>query len=150
MKSPYYVATVTNAYRQRLDGLGQGDDPEALALLRRELDAVSHRAYASGFYFGGMKRHAPDDGIYRQDCVFVAVVVEKPEAGRARLQLRNRLRRGDILEILAPGRAGQALVAENLAAPDGTALDEVVEPMALFDMDAPDWLAPGDMLRRRL
>ena len=150
MKSPYYVATVTNAYRQRLDGLGQPESPEALALLQRELHAVSHRAYASGFYFGEMKRHAPDDGVYRQDCIFVGVVVEKPAGGRARLQLRNRLRQGDLLEVLAPGRPGRTLVANHLAAPDGTALSEVLEPMTLFDMDAPDWLAPGDMLRRRL
>ena len=76
MKSPYYVATVTNAYRQRLDGLANGPaSSEFLALLQRELDAVSHRTYASGFYFGQMRRHAPDDGVYRQDCVFAGVVM---------------------------------------------------------------------------
>ena len=151
MKSPYYVATVANAYRQRLDGLeGGGSDPGTLALLRRELDAVSHRAYASGFYFGEMKRHAPDDGVYRQDCVFVGVVRERLPGGRARVELRNRVRRGDMLEMLSPGSLGRALVAERLTLPDGTAVEQVVEPMALFDMDAPPELMPGDMLRRRL
>jgi len=151
MKSPYYVATVANAYRQRLDGLeGGGSDSGTLALLRRELDAVSHRAYASGFYFGEMKRHAPDDGVYRQDCVFVGVVRERLPGGRARVELRNRVRRGDMLEVLSPGSLGRALVAERLTLPDGTAVEQVVEPMALFDMDAPPELMPGDMLRRRL
>lgn len=151
MKSPYYVATVANAYRQRLDGLAGGPaDPGTLALLRRELDAVSHRAYASGFYFGEMKRHAPDDGVYHQDCLFVGVVRQRLGGGRVRVELRNRVRQGDALEILAPGRLGQALVAERLALPDGTPLDEVAEPMTLFDMDAPAWLEAGDMLRRRL
>ena len=44
MKSPYYVATVVNAYRKRLDALkaGKADDMQ-LALLRRELNAASHR-----------------------------------------------------------------------------------------------------------
>ena len=209
MKSPYYVATVANAYRQRLDGLAHGPadpetlarlqrelhavshrsyasgfyfgemkhhapdegvyrqdclfvgvvreklaggpaDPGTLALLRRELDAVSHRAYASGFYFGEMKRHAPDDGVYHQDCLFVGVVRQRLGGGRVRVELRNRVRQGDALEILAPGRLGQALVAERLALPDGTPLDQVAEPMTLFDMDAPAWLEAGDMLRRRL
>ena len=151
MKSPYYVATVANAYRQRLDGLeGGGSDPGTLALLRRELDAVSHRAYASGFYFGEMRRHAPDDGVYRQDCVFVGVVRERLPEGRVRVELRNRVRQGDVLEVLSPGSLGRALVAERLALPDGTAVEQVVEPMALFDMDAPPELMPGDMLRRRL
>jgi len=151
MKSPYYVATVTNAYRQRLDGLANGTaSSEFLALLQRELNAVSHRTYASGFYFGQMRRHAPDDGVYRQDCVFAGVVRERLDGGRVRVQLRNPIRRGDVLEILSPGSLGRTLVAEGLTTPDGRALAQVVEPMVLFDMDAPPELADGDMLRKRI
>lgn len=151
MKSPYYVATVANAYRQRLDGLANGPaSPETLALLQRELHAVSHRAYASGFYFGEMKRHAPDDGVYRQDCVFVGTVMRRLDGGRVRVQLRNPIRRGDVLEALSPGSLGRALTVESLAAPDGEPLEMVVEPMTLFDMDAPPELKPGDLLRRRV
>ncbi len=151
MKSPYYVATVTNAYRQRLDGLANGPaSSEFLALLQRELDAVSHRTYASGFYFGQMRRHAPDDGVYRQDCVFAGVVMERLDSGRVRIQLRNPIHRGDVLEVLSPGSLGRTLLAEGLTTPDGRALAQVVEPMVLFDMDAPPELASGDMLRKRL
>ncbi|MBQ3303814.1 MAG: U32 family peptidase [Clostridia bacterium] len=151
MKSPYYVATVTNAYRQRLDGLVNGPaSSEFLALLQRELDAVSHRTYASGFYFGQMRRHAPDDGVYRQDCVFAGVVMERLDSGRVRIQLRNPIHRGDVLEVLSPGSLGRTLLAEGLTTPDGRALAQVVEPMVLFDMDAPPELAAGDMLRKRL
>ena len=151
MKSPYYVATVTNAYRQRLDALANGlAKPEFLALLQRELNAVSHRAYASGFYFGQMRRHTPDDGVYRQDCVFTGVVTDRLDGGRVRIQLRNPIRRGDVLEVLSPGSLGRTLVAEGLTTPDGKALAQVVEPMTLFDMDAPLELASGDMLRKRL
>ena len=151
MKSPYYVATVTNAYRLRLDGLASGPaSPEFLALLQRELDAVSHRTYASGFYLGEMRRHVPDDGVYRKDCVFSGVVKERLDGGRVRVQLRNPIRRGDVLEVLSPGSLGRTLVAEGLTSPDGKALAQVVEPMVLFDMDAPPELAGGDMLRKRL
>ena len=151
MKSPYYVATVTNAYRLRLDGLKKGSmDGQTLALLQRELNAVSHRAYASGFYFGEMKRHAPDDGVYRQDCVFVGTVVARLPGGRARVELRNRLEQGDRLEILAPGSLGESFVAEGLTTPSGAPIDRVAEPMTLFDMAVPERLRPGDMLRRRV
>ncbi len=151
MKSPYYVATVTNAYRLRLDGLKKGPiDGKTLALLQRELDAVSHRAYASGFYFGEMKHHAPDDGVYRQDCTFVGTVVARLDGGRTRVELRNRIEQGDLVEILAPGSLGQSFVVEGLTSPTGAPLTRVVEPMTLFDMDAPEDLQPGDMLRRRV
>ena len=142
---------MTNAYRLRLDGLKKGPiDAQTLALLQRELDAVSHRAYASGFYFGEMKHHAPDDGVYRQDCAFVGTVVARLNGGRARVELRNRIEQGDRLEILAPGSLGQSFVVEGLTSPTGAPLTRVVEPMTLFDMDAPEALQPGDMLRRRV
>lgn len=44
-KGAYYVATVVNAYRHVLDG----EPAEAWA---GELEAVSHRPYSTGFYFG--------------------------------------------------------------------------------------------------
>jgi hypothetical protein len=55
-----------------------------------------------------------------------------------------------VLEVLSPGSLGYTLVAENLATPDGSCVEQVVEPMTLFDMDAPDGLERGDMLRKRL
>ena len=81
MKSAYYVATVTNAYRRRIDGLLNGTStPGSLAQLRRELDAASHRAWSSGFYHGEMKYGAPDDGTYIQDCRFAGVVRQRLRA----------------------------------------------------------------------
>ena len=151
MKSPYYVATVVNAYRRRIDGILDGTAaPESVAQLRRELDAASHRAYASGFYFGEMKHHAPDAGVYQQDCAFVGTVKECLPGGRIRVEQRNRVREGDALELLSPGVLGFGFVARNLTDAEGRAIDAANVPMALFDMDAPDVVRPGDLLRARL
>lgn len=150
MKSPYYVATVTGAYRRRIDGIAAGTaTPEALAQLQRELNAVSHRAYAAGFYFGEMRRHAPEDGVYLQDCVFVGVVKQRLPGGRVRVEQRNRVRAGDRLEVLSPESLGLSFVAANLTDPDGRPMEAAAVPMTLFDMDAPGAVAPGDMLRIR-
>lgn len=149
MKTPYYVATVTNAYRRRLDGILSGDE-SALPALRRELDAVSHRAYASGFYFGEMKRHAPEDGHYLQDCQFVGTVLQRLPGGRVRVELRNRFPAGANLEVLSPHTLGLTFTARNLTDPDGTPLESASVPMSLYDLDAPEAVEPGDMLRLRL
>ena len=150
MKSPYYVATVTNAYRMRLDGLARGESSLAfLASLQRELDAVSHRPYASGFYFGEMKRAAGETGVYRQDCEFAGVVVERLPRGRVRVEQRNRVRAGDALEALSPGRLGAPFVAANLTDANGAPIDEAAVPMMRFDLDAPEGVGPGDLLRLR-
>ena len=151
MKSPYYVATVTNAYRRRLDGILKGDmTPRALALLRRELDAASHRAYSSGFYFGELTHSAPDEGVYRQDCRFVGVVRQRLPGGRVRVEQRNRVREGDTLEVLSPNSLGLSFVAGNMTDADGQPIEQAAVPMTLFDLDAPDGVEAGDMLRIRL
>ena len=150
MKSPYYVATVTNAYRRRIDDiLGGTASPERTALLQRELNAVSHRSYASGFYFGAMKKHAPDDGSYSQDCTFVGVVRQALPGGRVRVEQRNRIRAGDVIEVLSPYSLGAHFTAENMTGPDGALMDVVNVPRTLFDMDAPPGIEPGDILRIR-
>ena len=150
MKSPYYVATVTNAYRRQLDALANGTaTPELTALLGRELDAASHRPYASGFYFGAMKNHAPAGGAYLQDCVFVGVVKEKLPGGRVRVEQRNRVRAGDALEVLSPNALGLSFVARNMTDAAGAPIDAATVPMTLFDLDAPECLESGDMLRIR-
>ncbi len=151
MKSPYYVATVTNAYRRRLDALASGAvAPGLTALLGRELDAASHRPYASGFYFGEMKKHAPADGAYYQDCIFVGVVKEKLPGGRVRVEQRNRVRTGDVLEVLSPNALGLSFTARNMTDAAGAPIDAAAVPMTLFDLDAPDAVEPGDMLRIRI
>jgi collagenase-like PrtC family protease len=43
MKSPYYVATVTNAYRKALDGEADTE------LLLKELKSASHRSSPQAF-----------------------------------------------------------------------------------------------------
>lgn len=150
MKSPYYVATVTNAYRRRIDGILQGGaSAEQLALLRQELNAASHRAYASGFYFGEMKRHAPDDGTYLGDCAFVGVVKERLSSGRVRVEVRNRISEGDRLEVLSPNALGLSFPAANITDGEGNPLAVAAVPMTLVDLDAPEAVEAGDYLRIR-
>ncbi len=151
MKSPYYVATVTNAYRRRIDSLLDGTaTPESLAALQAELNAASHREYASGFYFGEMKRHAADGGAYRQDCVFTGVVTARLSGGRIRAELRNRIREGDVLEVLSPGSFGLKFTAAHLTDASGLPIGAAVVPGMPFDMDAPEDVRPGDLLRIRI
>ncbi len=150
MKSPYYVATVTNAYRRRIDGILDGSaNPGQLALLQRELNAASHRPYATGFYFGEMKRHAPDDGNYLQDCNFVGVV-RAAEGGRIAVELRNRIFEGDRIEVLSPDSLGASFVAREIADADGNPAQVAARPSELYTMacDAP--VSEGDLLRVRI
>ena len=58
MKSAYYTAVVTNAYRMAIDAYLQ--DPVGYRFderLYREVESVSHRAYATGFFFDDPKEN---------------------------------------------------------------------------------------------
>ena len=53
MKSAYYTAVVTNAYRAAIDGyetLGEGYTFDSRWM--NELESVSHREYATGYFYG--------------------------------------------------------------------------------------------------
>lgn len=150
MKSPYYVATVTNAYRQRINAILNGSaSPEHTALLERELNAASHRPYSSGFYFGELKHHAPDEGAYLQDCTFVGVVREVLSSGRIRFEARNKICAGDAVEVLSPDSLGASFVAQNIADAAGNPESAAARPSEIYEMDCGAAVTPGDLLRIR-
>ena len=150
MKTPYYVATVVNAYRRRIDAiLGKTATPEHTALLECELNAASHRPYSSGFYFGELKHHAPDEGAYLQDCTFVGVVRDVLPGGRIRFEARNKILAGDRVEILSPESLGLSFIATDIRSADGAPESAAVRPSELYEMDCGQPVAPGDLLRIR-
>lgn len=150
MKSPFYVATVTNAYRKRIDGILNGTaTKESVRLLQRELCAASHRPYAGGFYFGEMKKHAPDDGVYLQDTNFVGVV-KRIDGKRVFVEIRNRIFAGDRLEILSPDTLNEAFIAQNIVDMNGVGVDSASRPGEIYSMDLTARASVGDLLRIRI
>ena len=144
MKSPYYVATVVNAYRHYMDG----DAP--LALCEAELDCASHRPYSTGFYFGEMKQDPYNDGAYRRTCDFIGVVLGEAGDGRYVVEQRNRFSVGETLEILSPSSMGLSFPVERITGEDGTERETAHLVQEKVILSCPHRLAAGDILRRRL
>lgn len=148
MKSEYYVATVVNAYRMRLDAILEGKAAD-VAALQAELDSVSHRPYSSGFYFGELANMPGDSGEYEQGCMYIASV-DSVLHGRARITLKNKFAAGEALEVLSPGKTGRVFVAANILDETGAACEAATVPSNVYEMDVPDAVRPGDLLRRRI
>ena len=150
MKSPFYVASVVNAYRRRIDSLLRGTANEAeTALLQRELRAASHRPYSTGFYFGELKKHAPDDGVYLQETRFVGVV-KRSNAGHIEIELRNRIFEGDDIEVLSPTALGMHFIARNIRDAENNAVSAATRPSEIYSMDCCAPVNEGDLLRIRI
>lgn len=103
MKSPYYVASVTNAYRKAIDLYYR--DPEHYKPtdeLVGELYKNSHRDYTTGFYFDSSDSVCLSTSQPSCDYEFIAEVLGyDEEKGCVIVEQRNRFKVGDELEILS-------------------------------------------------
>lgn len=140
MKSDYYCAAVTNAYRMAMEEA----DP---ALCRQELNMVSHRPYTTGFYCGELPDDHFNSGLYEQDWVFCATV-ESWENGVATLIQRNHMALGDELYPLTPGQVGLHFPLTTMENEEGLPIDTAPHPMMRLRVPCLIPLQPGDYIRR--
>ena len=100
MKTEYYVAVVTGAYRRALDLLRDGEEVfrETLPQLMDELACASHRDSDTGFMTGAPEVPGEAEGFH-QSREYVARVLGT-EDGKARLLLKNRFFAGEALELM--------------------------------------------------
>ncbi len=146
MKSAYYTAVVTNTYKMALDSYFSGKY-EYNPMWLRELESVSHREYASGYYFSDPHTDANTTaaGGYLKDKAFLAVVEEGGE--RVRLTQRNKMLRGDRVELLTPGKVGREFTVTELYDETGEPIDSTPHPYMSFYMTVPFDVKKGDILR---
>ena len=144
MRTPFYTATVVNAYRMAIDEAAPMD------LLRKELDTVSHRPFCTGFYFGDPNQLIPDTEGYVRDWLFVATALEASKNGQLRIETRNPFAAGDTLEFLSPGQTGKAFTVSSIANDAGEPMERSTTPMRVLTIDAPDGVQAGDILRKRI
>lgn len=146
MKSPYYVATVVNAYRKALAILPEKPSKELCA----ELLKASHRRYTTGFYFKDENKQFIEDSMPVQESEFVALVTSDAKDGFVEVEMRNKFSVGDELEILSPDNDifNKKLVVEKIINSQQISVDsaKVVQEKVLISCQFP--LKKGDILRR--
>ena len=160
MKSAYYTAVVTNAYRMAVDAyLRDGAAYTFDERWYREVESVSHRAYATGFWFDDPKENpqlTEDVGYIREKAYFATVqgdiapggLVAENEKGRLyRLMQRNKVSLGDSAELLTLGRVGIPFVVEELYDENGTPIESAPHPLMQFYTRLPSEAEVGDIIR---
>ena len=142
MKSDYYVASVVNAYRRALDGYKDYD------VLHNELEKTSHRRYTTGFYFGADDKEYLEDSMPVQTYVFIAKVVEDALGGFVKVEMRNRFKVGDTLEILsADENFLKTIKIEKIIDSKGEEIDDAKRVQEIVTINCPYSLKKGDILR---
>ena len=143
MKSGYYLATVINAYRRLMDG---GD----IEISRNELQNVAHRAYTQAYAFGKNAQTVNyDDSQSKGEYVYIADVV-KSENGYVFAEMRNRFKKGDVLEVLSPtNTCGKTFIANEIYTSQGVETDDAKLVQAIYRIACPYDLKQGDYIRRK-
>lgn len=143
-KSAYYAAIVTGAYRHCLDDVmaGRPIDP----VWRDEVDHVSHRPYATGFYYGHPGQFYANSRYIREWQV-VALVTDCDEEGNATLSLRNKFRTGDVVELVGPDLRPFSMTVPQMTDAEGQLLEEPRNPQMTFHMKLPRQVPPFTVLR---
>ena len=148
MKTEYYVAVVTGAYRRALDLLAQGREAFEAALpeLTEELACASHRESDTGFMLGSPPVPGEAEGFH-QEREYVARVTEGtgPD-GTARLLLKNRFFAGEELELMTPGGIRKVTAAPFVREKTGETLETLGIAGEIIRMPLTGCV-PGDMLR---
>jgi putative protease len=156
MKSSYYAAVITRAYRKHLDALNNPESVsrEELDFYRDELFKVSHREFSTGFFFGKDEIESPNLIERLQTHQFLGSVGEEalPEENhvyhkRFTLHLKNKICVGEELEIIGPDLPLAKTKEYRILNKDGLPLEEVNHnESCTLEIDLP--LKPGYLLRR--
>ena len=148
MKTAYYVATVTAAYRRALDLLADGGDfAAALPGLMAELSCASHRDSDTGFALGKPANPGGADGFH-QEREYLAHVVEGSRDGRGtRFLLKNRFKAGETIELLTPSGVHAFEATPFLREKTGEIVDTLGIGGEIIRMDVPFATQTGDFLR---
>jgi len=161
MKSAYYVAVVTNAYRMAIDEYNK--DPQNYKynpIWLTELESVSHREYCSGYFLDSPSLNAQlcTKGGYIRDKAYFATAVECEEnlpfapmttddGTLCKFMQKNKSSVGDSAEIISPGRAGRSFVISEMYSEKGEKIDCAPHPSMIFYVRVPFDVSSGDIMR---
>lgn len=129
MKSPYYIACVVNTYRKIIDDiLNYGKPTMSADEITAELEKSSHRKFTTGFVVNdGSVRQNYESSHQTQTSVFVGTVLDTRKTnGKTEIlvEMRNRFKVGDTLELLSPKVNNAKLTILKMTDEDGEPVED--------------------------
>ncbi|MBQ7236367.1 MAG: U32 family peptidase [Clostridia bacterium] len=151
MKSEYYLATVVNAYRRAIDAYYEiGDKYKENSLYQDELKKTAHREFTTAYITGYNDRTVNyDDSQSKGTHKFIANVIDgNDNKDYAVIEMRNRFKLGDVLEVLSPSSSfNKEIVVSRMENEKGEIVEDakIVQQKLKLYTSVP--LALGDILR---
>lgn len=152
MKSIFYVAHVIKAYRQAIDSYydnpeGWKADPELMS----EMCKASHREFTTGFYYSSPGSEGQNylTSSYTRDYSFTGLVKSyDPETGFAVVEQRNKMNRGDTVEVFGPEGTWFTQVIDEMYNEEGAMIDSAPHPQQILRIKMIQPVAESWMMRK--
>lgn len=148
MKSSYYVASVIKAYREAIDSyLGDKENYEFNPKWIEELSKASHRDFSTGFYYGKPKTQIYGNSSYIRSHDIVGLVVDYDDNLKvATIEQRNRVFKGEEVEILTPVGENYSIVLDQMWNEEGEEIEVAPHPQMIYKIKTQKPLKQYDML----
>ena len=151
MKSEYYLATVINAYRRAIDEYCKiGDKYKENSMFYDELIKTSHRAFTTAYMLGDnfdTVNYSDSQSVGEKQ--FIAVVTKGTAGGYTEIEMRNRFKKSDVLEILSPSdNFNKTFVVNEMYDEDGNEIVDAKIVQQKIRIKCEYDLREGDILRK--
>ncbi|MBQ4584955.1 MAG: U32 family peptidase [Clostridia bacterium] len=150
MKSAYYTAICANTYKIAMNEyLKNPQEYRYNPLWLRELESVSHREYATGFYYDNPMSNPQTvtQNGYLREKAYLCVATGESDGEYYYFTQRNKLSKGDVCEIITPGMTGRKFEVDGLYLPNGDEIPSAPHPSMVFKMKVPYEVKAGDIIR---
>ena len=152
-KTVYYNAIVTKAYREALDLAMEGKPPtqEIMDLI----ESINTRGYFTGFWYGkpgaeGQRYEDKNSGDYNDNYCF-AGIIRKVDKKTATMEVRNRLNKGDKLDVVTPDKIIPVTLDEFKDARTGESINNASAGQDFrITFETPEKMEEGFVVRKRL
>ena len=149
VKSSYYTAAITNAYRLAVDSyLENPDEWQRDGFWLTEVNKVSHRHYCTGFYFGEERSQNTETSEYLRTWDVVAAVVECDDEGNAIIEQKNKFVVGREYELMQPKAEPQKVIFEKMTTEDGVEIEAAGQAKIRVRVKLPSKAPAGAFIRQ--
>ena len=150
MKGINYLASTVKVYREAIDSYHLNPGAyEVKDQWRKELAKVSTRELCTGFYFGNPSEIIPyyeaDKALNHQ--LFIGKIIRTIRRNKALVEIRNKVFKGEPVEILTPKGPSRLDVILDMVNPDGESA-EFAQPGSLIIMSFHFACSSNELLRR--
>ncbi len=155
MKGIHYLATAVRVYREAIDAYYERPrEYRVRSYWLDDLKRISQRGYCTGFYFGH-----PEASICKQDGsdddspdmptshIFLGKVIESTKNRAPRVAVRNKLFKGDSVEIVRPKGPARRDVIVDVFAENGQSIPHA-QPGSIVNLCLQSHCQPNDLIRK--